>query len=134
LNYFLDTSALLLHYRDESGAERLQEIFEEAGAEFRVASPSLTEFFRRMAALEEPKEKTLRAWHTYRRMFREVVSVGEEVATAAVRLGESSSGRLPLTDSLIAACALVTRSRLLHADPHFERIPKNLLKQERLRD
>jgi predicted nucleic acid-binding protein len=87
-----------------------------------------------MASLEEPKEKTMKAWRTYRRMFREVVPVGEEVATAAVRQGEASSGRLPLTDALIAACAHLTRSRLLHADPHFERIPKNLLKQERLRD
>ena len=130
----MDTSALLLHYRDEPGADRLQEIFEEAGAEFRVAGPSLTEFFRRMADLEEPKGKTVRAWHTYRRMFREVVPVGEEVATAAVRLGEASSRRLPLTDALIAACAHLTRSRLLHADPQFESIPRSLLKQERLRD
>lgn len=112
----------------------MQNYFEEAGAEFRVASLSLAEFFRRMAALGEPREKTAVAWGTYRRMFREVVPVGQEAAEEAVRMGEAANGRLPLTDALIAGCAKLSRSRLLHADPHFERIPKALLKQERLRD
>jgi PIN domain nuclease of toxin-antitoxin system len=46
--YLLDTSALLAHYRGESGTERVHELFDGVENWILIASISITEFFRRM--------------------------------------------------------------------------------------
>ena len=46
----LDTSALLAHYRDETGAAEVQALFEDKAASIAIASITITEFSRRMTA------------------------------------------------------------------------------------
>lgn len=49
--YLLDTSALLAHYRNETGGEQVMEVFAEPGATLFVAAITLAEFARRLLAL-----------------------------------------------------------------------------------
>ena len=49
--HLLDTSALLAHYRDEAGADRVQELFDAEGELILICSLSLPEFSRRLREL-----------------------------------------------------------------------------------
>jgi len=51
MRYLLDTSALLAHYRQEVGWEKVQALFETDEAELLIASVSLTELGRRLYEL-----------------------------------------------------------------------------------
>lgn len=51
MRYLLDTSALLAHYRQESGWETVQALFEDDMAELIIAAITLTEFGRRLRDL-----------------------------------------------------------------------------------
>ena len=49
--YLFDTSALLAHYRRESGWQQVQAIFDDDAADILLASVTLTEFARRLREL-----------------------------------------------------------------------------------
>ena len=49
--YVLDTSALLAHYRQETGWQPVQALFEADDTELILVSVSLTEFGRRLREL-----------------------------------------------------------------------------------
>ncbi len=128
----LDTSALLAHYRDERGAERVQELLDDSEVEILVASPTLTEFSRRMLALGAVQSVIESALGDYGLLFRSVVSIDEKIAHAAFGISVAAAERLPLVDSLIAAAASSMRAKLVHRDSHFASIPDHLLDQETL--
>ena len=130
--YLLDTSALLAHYRGESGAQRVQELFDVAENSILIASISITEFSRRMVdfgALEADIDAAMLA---YGRLFAEVITIDHFIAKAAFQLGQHASSRLPLADSLIAASAASRKAVLVHRDPHFQSLAEELLLQEKL--
>jgi len=130
--YLLDTSALLAHYRGESGAQRVQELFDGAENSIFIASISITEFSRRMVDLGASEHDIDAALLSYGRLFADVVTIDRHIAKAAFQLGQCSSSRLPLADSLIAASAASRKATLVHRDPHFQSLAKNLLLQEML--
>jgi predicted nucleic acid-binding protein len=130
--YLLDTSALLAHYRGESGSHRVQELFDGAENSILIASISITEFSRRMVDLGALEHDIDEAILAYVRLFAEVVAIDHRIAKAAFQLGQPASSRLPLADSLIAAAAASHKAVLVHRDPHFQALAKDLLLQEKL--
>ena len=130
--YLLDTSALLAHYRGESGAQRVQELFDGDENSILIASISITEFSRRMVDLGAVEHEIDAAMMAYGRLFAEVVTIDHHIAKAAFLLGQRASSRLPLADSLIAGAAASSKAVLVHRDPHFESLAKELLLQEML--
>jgi predicted nucleic acid-binding protein len=61
-----------------------------------------------------------------------LIPLDAAATTAAIRLRESSPGRFPLADALIAGTALAADLILAHRDPHFDPVPD--LKTLRLPD
>ena len=128
----LDTSALLAHHRDEGGADRVQSLFEDFDIQLLIASVTLAEFGRRMLELGASSQEVQKILSDYKHLLDGVVSIDEEIAMKALSLAEQATKRIPLVDSLIAAVACLKKATLLHRDQHFESIPKEFLKTDRL--
>lgn len=122
MRYLLDTSALLAHYRQETGWQAVQALFEDEQAELLLASPSLTEMGRRLLALSASQDEVMEALLAYQQLF-EVVAVDEEVALLALDVVRKTPRRLPLVDALIAAAALSRDATLVHRDEHMRALP-----------
>ena len=130
--YLFDTSALLAHYRCETGWAQVQAIFDDAATGILIASVSLTEFARRLRELGATDEEARRTVEEYRLLMNEVVAVDEEIAYAAFEVACSTPKRLPLVDALIAAAARERGACLVHRDDHMSHIPESVLRQMRL--
>jgi len=130
VTFCLDTSALLAHFRDESGGDRVQEILE--GSRVLVVSITITEFSRRMMSLGSPVGDIERVLADYRLMFFGVAPIDEKAAVRAFEISNRATDRIPLADTLIAAAASLRGAVLVHRDPHFSSIPTDLLAQEML--
>ena len=129
MTYLLDTSALLLHFRQEPGAEHVQQLFDQEEAVLLVASLSLPEMARRLRDLGSPPTDARRVVVEYRATFAEVVPVDATVALASFDLSVQLPERLPLVDALIAAAALSRQACLVHRDKHLRTIPASILPQ-----
>ncbi len=132
MRYLLDTSALLAHYRQETGWEEVQALFESDEAEIMAASISLTEFGRRLRDLGATEIEVEETLSTYQLLFTEVAPVDAAVARAAFVLGCRTPRRLPLADALIAAVAQAKAAVLVHRDEHMRPIPSELVDQHDL--
>jgi predicted nucleic acid-binding protein len=129
VKYLLDTSALIAHFRDEEGAEKLQDLFDSKDAQFLVASVSLPEFARRLRELGMSEQESLHVLDQYLLVLEEVVPVDGMVARGAFEIICKSSERLPLIDSLIAAAARSSDAILIHRDRHMRAIPASMVTQ-----
>lgn len=129
MRYLLDTTALLAHYRQELGWERVQSCFEDGDAELLIASPSLTEFGRRIRELGADEATVEEVLTNYQLLFSAVVAVDTVVAKAALILGWRAQQRLPLADALIAASAQTRNATLIHRDEHMRGIPTESVQQ-----
>ncbi len=129
MTYVLDTSAVLAHFRKESGWERVQSLAEDSDAIILLASLSLTEFGRRLQELGFPAAEVDDTVARYAMLFSEIVPIDEAVALRALTISRSAVGRVPLVDCLIAAAASVRQACLVHRDRHFGFIGRALLKQ-----
>jgi len=129
MKYLLDTSALIAHFRDEEGAEKLQDLFDSKDAQLLVASVSLPEFARRLRDLGMSEQESLHVLDQYLLVLEEVVPVDGPVARGAFEILCKSSERLPLIDSLIAAAARSSDAILIHRDRHMRAIPASMLTQ-----
>lgn len=127
--YLLDTSALLLHFRQEPGAERIQQLFDDEEAVLLVASVSLPEMARRLRDLGASPTDARRVVVAYQATFAEVVPVDALIALAGFDLSAQLPERLPLVDALITAAALSRQACLVHRDAHLRSIPATLLNQ-----
>lgn len=128
----LDTSALLSHFRGETGATRVQELFEDDNIQIAIASITITEFSRRMVELGAGRGEINQTLDSYGRMLAEIIPVDAPIATLAFELGLRSSTRLPLADALTAATAAHRNAMLIHRDPHFSALPQDAVQQEKL--
>ncbi len=126
----LDTTALLAHYRNESGAGQVQAILDDREQEVLISAISITEFARRLEALGAPLAEARSTALEYAGLADMVVPVDAAIAIRAFELGSASTNRLPLADAMIAACAGVHEAVLVHRDPHFDGIPEGLLRKE----
>lgn len=118
----LDTTALLAHYLDEVGAERVQQFFDTPDTEILMSAVSVAEFARRLVALgvtpADARERSL----AYAGLCDSVVPVDTAAAVRAFELAVDTPSRVPLVDALIASAALLSDASLVHRDSHFAAI------------
>lgn len=129
MTYLLDTSALLLHFRQETGAEQVQQLFDDDDAVLLVASLSLPEMARRLRDLGSSPSDARRVVADYQGTFAEVVPVDATIALLSFDLSVRMPERLPLVDALIAAAAFSRQACLVHRDKHLRTIPATILPQ-----
>ncbi len=130
MRYLLDTSALLAHYRQESGWETVQALFEDDMAELIIAAITLTEFGRRLRDLGQSDDAIHDTLVSYQMLFSEIVAVDAAIAKTAFVVGCNTPRRLPLVDALIAAAASDRGAILVHRDEHMRAIPEELVAQK----
>jgi len=130
--WLLDTSAVLAHYREEIGADRVQDLLEDDQVELAVASITIAELARKLVDLGADSAEAREVALEYAGMVEKVVAVDTAVAVRAFDIGGSASGRIPLVDALIAACASSVDATLVHRDPHFDSVAPGLVVGERL--
>jgi len=127
--HLLDTSAILAHYFREPGWETLAQFFADEDTLLLLSPISWVEFNSRLAELKVSEAERKKIAQYYRNLMSEVVMIDENTAQIAIELRESAHPRLPLADSLIAACAKQRNATLVHRDPHFRGISVSDLKQ-----
>jgi predicted nucleic acid-binding protein len=132
MNYLLDTSAWLAHFRQEAGGERVQALFNDPEAEILLASLSLTEFARRMRDLGASRQEIGKTLTEYWQLFSRVIPVDEAVALSAIEIASQTQRRLPLVDAIIAAAAESQDACLVHRDEHIRAIAQDLIRQRDL--
>jgi len=125
--FLLDTSALLVHYLDEPGADSVQEILDDEKTEVLLSAISIAEFARRLSALGEDTENCRSIALEYAALATRMVPVDVAVSIRAFEIAESCTSRLPLADSFIASSASLGNATLVHRDAHFKDIPAYLL-------
>jgi predicted nucleic acid-binding protein len=59
----------------------------------------------------------------------DIISAGANIAFEAFLIGCSTTERISLIDTIIAATAKINGACLVHRDKHMELIPKNILDQ-----
>ena len=129
-SYLLDTTALLAHFRQETGAERVQTLLDDEAADMYICSISITEFARRLVSLGSEIDEARSIALEYAGLATSVIPVDTSLAVRAFELGSVCSERLPLADALIASAASSHNATLLHRDAHFDALPTALLEQE----
>ena len=132
MRYLFDTSALLAHYRQETGWETVQALFEDGESEIVIASPTLAEFARRLHVLGVADGEIERVVDEYVLLFSAVIAIDAAVATGGYAIGRRTPDRLPLIDALIAAAAQAVEAILIHRDAHMAAIPGDVVRQQPL--
>ncbi len=127
--YLLDTSALLAHFRDEPGSDRVQGLFDTEGEKILICSVSLPEFSRRLRELGASQAEITQSLYDYKQLVDEVVAVDVAVAEYSEEVIRETTTRLPLVDALIAAAAHSRQAVLVHRDAHMRSISERLLAQ-----
>jgi predicted nucleic acid-binding protein len=94
-----------------------------------VASVSIPELGRRLLASGADRAIVAVTLDRTLALSSEIVSIDAAIARQALLLGMQCPQRLPLTDSLIAACARNRGAILVHRDKHMAAIPSELVKQ-----
>lgn len=126
MRYLLDTSALLAHYRQETGWEQVQALFEQEGAELYLCVLSMPEFGRRLYDLGASSEEVATTLSAYRALFDDLLPIDERSAQKALEITRATSSRLPLIDALIAAAAALAQATLVHRDRHLSALPERM--------
>lgn len=117
--FLLDTSALLAHYRQEEGHQRVHSVLQDKSSTIFICSLSLTEVARRLRELGASPEGAKEAALAYANLSDRVLAVDAATAIRAFELSSTARERIPLANSLIAATAQLSESILLHRDAHF---------------
>ena len=132
ISHLLDTSALLAHYFDESGAESVQELFENRAYRIGICVLTIPEMRGRLRVEIGNESEILDVCKHYFDELATNVTVDRAVAECAEHIRLSTKKRLPLVDSVIAACARSIDAVLVHKDPHMSAIPNSVVKQKAL--
>lgn len=127
MRYLLDTSALLTHYRQEAGWQRVQALFEQEATQLYLSVLSLPEFGRRLYDLGASPQEVTETLSNYRLLFDELLPIDELTALKALEIARAAADRLPLVDALIAATAAQAQAVLVHRDQHMNAIPRAIL-------
>ena len=130
--YLFDTSAVLAHYRAESGSARVQEILDDSTHDVLLCAATIAEFSRRLVELGASDDDAASVAEEYIGLAAEVIAIDAPVSRLAFRIGRACTTRLPLIDALIAAAAASRRAILVHHDPHMAAIPAELAQTEAL--
>ena len=123
MTHLLDTSAILAHYLDESGADEVESLLAQGPSVVALAAPSWVELDTRLRELLPEVEVRENAFLQYTVNLTTLLPVDAESSLSAIRLRNAAPGRLPLVDALIAGVAHAAGLILVHRDPHFDTIP-----------
>ena len=127
--HVLDTSAILAHYFGEPGMEEISTLLIDRSNRIAVSAMTVTELkFRLLRDMEESSDAENRI-SEYLSELTVTIPVDRALAELAWQLRVATSGRLPLTDALIAATARRFDAVLVHRDAHMSEIPPGLVKQ-----
>ena len=129
MNYLFDTSAVLIHFQDEKGAEKLVALLGKMDSKCYLCAVSVVELARKFREIGLTKKEVDSTLAAYLNLFDEIVPVDVAVAAHAREIGEKTPDRLPLVDSLIAGAAKSKDACLVHRDKHLAAIPSAVLKQ-----
>jgi|AP95_1055475.scaffolds.fasta_scaffold223791_2 predicted nucleic acid-binding protein len=129
LTHMLDTSALLAHYFGEPGAEQVSQLWSHRTNRIAVCALTLPELRTALEHVVSDTEEVARAFHLYIDDLTVTVPATRSVAELAIELRKVAAERLPLVDSIIAACAKEVSAVLVHRDPHLATIPQHAVRQ-----
>ena len=129
MTLLLDTSALLIHFFQEPGGNRVQDLLVDEANEILVSSVCIAEFARRLLATGYDLDEARAASLSYASLADRVVPVDTAAAVRTLELSSLSRERIPLVDAMIAACASLGGASLVHRDAHFRAIPEDLLQR-----
>ncbi len=127
--FLLDTTALLAHYRQETGDVMVHELLVDDGNDILICAFSITEMAWRLQALGAIAEDARKVALEYAGLATEVIGVDMALALRAFEIGNVSTERLPLVDAIIASAALLNNAVLVHRDRHFSLLSTDLLPQ-----
>lgn len=128
MRYFLDSSALLAWFFDEPGAQEVERLLMDSGAELGLSVLTGPEFWASLRALG--KEAAFETeWSKVLELFEELTEVGTAVTHKSIEIRLAVPGRLPTVDALIAASAAIAGAVLVHRDPHLATIPTSQVEQ-----
>lgn len=132
VTHLFDTSAILAQYFDESGADRVQDLLSDPGVRSGVSVVTLYEIYTAVLHRSGSDAIATEAVQAVREAVGEIAQVSEAVLAQAFDLRRSSSARIALADVLIAATADSLHATLVHRDPHFDALPPQRPKREKL--
>jgi len=124
--YILDTSALLTYFEDEEGADRIEELLEQAQHHqvfLLVSFISFMEIF--YITLREQSEETAHERLTLLQQLP-LIRIESDPATGLVAGHLKAKYPLSLADCWIAALAEQYEALLVHKDPEFEALAERL--------
>jgi predicted nucleic acid-binding protein len=133
-SHLLDTSAVLAHYFNEAGATEVDALWSVTGHRIAICVLSLPEFRSRLRQEINDVEEIERAYRLYADHLTDPIPIDRGMAEKADEIRKATQTRIPLIDAVIAACASLTSSILVHRDPHMDCIPTSTVKQLRLPD
>ncbi len=129
ITHLLDTSALLAHYFDEPGADKVQKLWTDTRQKPGISAVTKPELRGRLSRELASTREAEDAAQGYLGELTVCLQVDRAVAEMAWQIRAATPQRLPLVDALIAATARAAGAILVHKDPHMARIPAALVKQ-----
>ena len=134
ITHLLDTSAILAHYRKQSGWEEVNRLLADDSVVPGVCAVTITELGARLKELGVAKADRLQVIQDYLSIADTVLPVTQATAFTALEVRAQSPLRLPTVDALIAAAAKLENAVLVHRDQHMATIPKAVVPQTNLLD
>jgi predicted nucleic acid-binding protein len=134
VTHLLDTSAILVHFLDEPGADQVETLLAGGAKVAGLAAPSWAELDRHLQELIPDPVEAARVLRHYTRSLCGFVAVDEAAVLAAMSIRHASANRLPSVDALIAGCAAFHRLTMVHRDKHMDAIPSDHVAVLRLPD
>lgn len=132
--FVLDTSALLAHFRKETGHEIVGQLMEENPDQIFISTITWLEFQLRLKEITRNSAERNEASAIYEEILAQSLPVTLDTARTAMQLKEQAAIRLPNAAALIAATAKLRSATLIHRDAHFAAVPPELLRQYQLPD
>ena len=126
-SYVLDTSALLIFWNDEEGADTVERIL-RSGTRVSVSFMSYMEGRYRIWK-NTGKEESEEFSQYLNLLSLERIDITDQIFEKAIEIKATNS--LSVCDSWIIATAIVTGSVLVHKDPEFEQV-KGMVKLKTL--
>ncbi|OIO01597.1 VapC toxin family PIN domain ribonuclease [Candidatus Desantisbacteria bacterium CG_4_10_14_0_8_um_filter_48_22] len=126
-SYVLDTSAILAFLEDEPGADVVERLLKQAGSrKFRVFASfmSFMECFYHVY-MEQGEESAKKVYMNLKTLPIHRVDADEELILIAGSI--KANFRLSVADSWIIATAKKKNAKLVHKDPEFEQVGKEVI-------
>jgi len=122
ITHVLDTSALLAHYFQESGAKEVNALWRTHAGSLGISALSIVELRGRLRESVDDLIEREAVVRLYTEHLTEVLDIDRKIAMLADQLREMANGRVPLIDAIIASTAKAHDAILVHRDPHFSNL------------